>query len=151
MRDWLFVEDHCGALDLVLRRGKLGETYNIGASTERTNLQVVTAICAILDRLCPDLPHRPCTELIRFVADRPGHDRRYAVDAGKLRAQLGWAPQVEFEAGLEQTVRWYLAHPEWPPADAAPDNRRRGLRRSTGAAARETRLADAPLAERCPV
>ncbi len=133
VRDWLFVEDHCRALELVLQRGEPGETYNIGGDAERTNLQVVRAICSTLDRLCPDLPRRPCAELIHFVEDRPGHDRRYAVDASKLRNGLGWTPTVDFEKGLEQTIRWYLANPKWPHGlEAGYDERRLGLTKAQG-------------------
>jgi len=113
IRDWLFVEDHCEALWMVLRAGKPGETYNIGGNCERTNLQVVEQICATVDRLRPDLAHGPCKGLIRFVQDRPGHDRRYAIDAGKIRQQLGWRPRQDFESGLERTVRWYLENGDW--------------------------------------
>jgi dTDP-glucose 4,6-dehydratase len=113
VRDWLFVEDHCRALRLVLSRGTPGEVYNVGGRSERTNLDVVQAICQIVDRLRPDLPHVPSASLVEFVADRPGHDRRYAIDASKIAAQLGWQPQVDFHAGLERTVRWYLENQAW--------------------------------------
>ncbi|MBA4107476.1 MAG: dTDP-glucose 4,6-dehydratase [Pirellula sp.] len=113
VRDWLFVEDHCRALRLVANQGVPGETYNIGGNSERTNLDVVKQICRIVDHLRPDLPHFPCDSLINFVADRPGHDRRYAIDAGKIRRELGWEPQQTFEGGLAATVAWYLANSEW--------------------------------------
>ncbi len=113
VRDWLYVEDHCRAVRTVLARGTPGEVYNIGADCERTNLDVVREIAAMVDRLRPDLPHRPCASLITFVTDRPGHDRRYAIDAAKLRRQLGWEPQEDFQSGLERTVRWYLENPAW--------------------------------------
>jgi dTDP-glucose 4,6-dehydratase len=112
-RDWLFVEDHCAAIRTVLAGGHPGEVYNIGGNCERTNLQVVRAICAAVDRLCPGLAHGSCDKLITFVKDRPGHDRRYAIDAGKIRRELGWQPSVTFEEGLERTVAWYLANPVW--------------------------------------
>jgi len=113
VRDWLFVDDHCEAIDTVLSRGVVGECYNVGGNTERTNLDIVRTICTIVDRLCPDLPHGPCESLITFVKDRPGHDRRYAIDASKIQQQLGWEPQTDFEKGIETTVRWYLENTQW--------------------------------------
>jgi dTDP-glucose 4,6-dehydratase len=113
IRDWLFVEDHCQAIRTVLGRGRPGEVYNIGGNCERTNLDVVQTICATVNRLRPGLPHAPCASRIAFVKDRPGHDRRYAIDAGKIQCELGWAPRETFESGLEQTVRWYLDHAAW--------------------------------------
>ncbi|MGE0606509.1 MAG: dTDP-glucose 4,6-dehydratase [Pirellulales bacterium] len=110
VRDWLHVDDHASALLLVAARGRLGETYNIGGQNEWTNVQVVRAICQILDELQPYSPHLPHESLISFVADRPGHDRRYAVDARKLTRELGWQPQETFETGLRKTVAWYLEH-----------------------------------------
>ncbi|QDU75408.1 dTDP-glucose 4,6-dehydratase 2 [Bremerella volcania] len=112
VRDWLFVEDHCQAIQTVLDRGTPGEVYNIGGNAERTNLQVVETICDIVGRLCPDLPYNP-RDLITFVQDRPGHDLRYAIDAGKIRQELGWQPTQDFASGLENTVRWYLENCEW--------------------------------------
>jgi dTDP-glucose 4,6-dehydratase len=113
IRDWLYVEDHCRAIRAVLARGKPGEVYNIGGNCERANLDVVRTICGIVDQLRPDLPHRPCQSLIAYVADRPGHDRRYAIDAAKIRDQLQWEPRECFESGLRRTVQWYLEHSEW--------------------------------------
>jgi dTDP-glucose 4,6-dehydratase len=113
VRDWLYVKDHCAAIGLVLQRGRAGETYNIGGDSERTNLDVVTSICRILDELRPPQDRRPLASLVRFVEDRPGHDRRYAIDARKIRSELGWAPRETFESGLRKTVEWYLSHPEW--------------------------------------
>jgi dTDP-glucose 4,6-dehydratase len=113
IRDWLFVEDHCHAIRKVLFDGTPGEVYNIGGSCERTNLEVVHAICATVDRLRPGLPHAPCSSLVTFVKDRPGHDRRYAIDSSKIRRELGWQPQQNFESGLELTVRWYLENAAW--------------------------------------
>ena len=113
VRDWLFVEDHARALRLVLERGRAGETYNVGGNAERTNIAVGRAICAILDDLVPDSPHVPHARLITFVADRPGHDRRYAIDAAKIRRELGWTPTESFETGLRKTVAWYLANGAW--------------------------------------
>ena len=113
VRDWLHVEDHCRAIRAVLSGGEPGEAFNVGGDCQRTNLDVVRMICQTVDRLRPDLPHVPCESLIRFVADRPGHDRRYAIDAGKIRSRLGWTPRVDFASGIEQTVRWYLDNSEW--------------------------------------
>ncbi len=113
VRDWLFVDDHAAALRLVLAEGRVGETYNIGARSERTNLDVVRGICAILDELVPSSPHRPHEKLITHVADRPGHDLRYAIDPGKIMSELGWRPRESFESGLRKTVAWYLANREW--------------------------------------
>lgn len=112
VRDWLYVEDHARALRLVLERGTVGETYNIGGLAERSNLEVVRTICAILDRLRPD-PAGPYERLITFVEDRPGHDLRYAIDPGKVERELGWRPRESFDSGLEKTVRWYLDNPGW--------------------------------------
>ncbi|MBP0443550.1 dTDP-glucose 4,6-dehydratase [Roseomonas sp. SSH11] len=111
IRDWLFVEDHVRALVAAVTRGRVGETYNIGGRSERTNLQVVHAICDTLDRLRP--ADRPRRELITFVADRPGHDRRYAIDPGKAERELGWRSSVTFEQGIERTIRWYLENEAW--------------------------------------
>jgi dTDP-glucose 4,6-dehydratase len=112
VRDWLYVLDHCAAVRLALDKGRPGETYNIGGSCERTNIDVVQQICAILDRVQPRAGGR-YAELITFVKDRPGHDRRYAIDSAKARKELGWRPQESFESGLEKTVRWYLANRAW--------------------------------------
>ncbi|PWG61461.1 dTDP-glucose 4,6-dehydratase [Sediminicurvatus halobius] len=112
VRDWLYVEDHARALRMILERGALGETYNVGGLNERNNLEVVQTVCGILDRLMPD-PRSPREQLIRFVTDRPGHDQRYAIDATKIRRELGWEPHESFETGLEKTVQWYLDNPEW--------------------------------------
>ena len=113
VRDWLYVEDHCRAIRAVLARGTPGEVYNVGGDCERTNLAVVRTISAIVDRLRPAAADRPSASLIRFVPDRPGHDRRYAIDAGKVRERLGWTPRESFESGLEHTVRWYIDHRAW--------------------------------------
>jgi dTDP-glucose 4,6-dehydratase len=113
VRDWLHVEDHARALRRVLAAGRSGETYNIGGASERANLEVVEAICAAVDRLRPGLPHAPCRSLITFVADRPGHDRRYAIDATRIGRELDWRPEHGFDAGLEQTVHWYLDNLDW--------------------------------------
>jgi len=112
VRDWLYVLDHCAAVRLALDKGRPGETYNIGGNSERTNIDVVQQICAILDRAQPRAGGR-YADLVTFVKDRPGHDRRYAIDSRKIRAELGWSPQESFESGLEKTVRWYLANRAW--------------------------------------
>jgi dTDP-glucose 4,6-dehydratase len=112
VRDWLFVEDHCAAIRRVLEAGKPGETYNVGGNSERANIDVVTTICDLVDEMRPTAAGRR-RNLITYVQDRPGHDRRYAIDARKLESELGWKPSVGFEDGLRKTVRWYLDHPEW--------------------------------------
>jgi dTDP-glucose 4,6-dehydratase len=112
VRDWLYVLDHCDALRRILEQGKAGHTYNIGGAAERKNIDVVRAVCAILDCERPRASGS-YAEQISFVKDRPGHDRRYAIDGSKLRAELGWAPAQSFETALASTVRWYLDHAEW--------------------------------------
>lgn len=113
VRDWLFVTDHCRAIEVVLENGRLGETYNVGGDAERNNITVVKTICKLLDRKRP-LAETPDREtLITYVKDRPGHDRRYAIDATKLQSELGWKPSVTFEQGIEQTVDWYLDNQDW--------------------------------------
>ena len=113
IRDWLHVEDHAEALLLVLRKGRPGETYNIGGNAERTNIEVVRRICALLDEMLPRSPHRPHDGLVRFVTDRPGHDARYAIDASKIQKELGWTPRHDFDEGLRATVRWFLDNRQW--------------------------------------
>jgi dTDP-glucose 4,6-dehydratase len=113
VRDWLYVGDHARALRLVLERGQVGETYNIGGHNEKTNLEVVHGLCAILDELVAGSPRRPHESLISFVQDRPGHDRRYAIDASRIQRELGWTPSQTFESGLRQTVQWYLDNRHW--------------------------------------
>jgi len=113
VRDWLYVADHCDAVRLVLEKGVVGESYNIGGRCEMTNLQVVASLCAILDELCPTSRFLPHNALVTLVADRPGHDRRYAMDITKINRELGWSPQESFQSGLTKTVRWYLANPQW--------------------------------------
>lgn len=113
VRDWLFVEDHCAALRCVLKSGRPGETYNIGGNSERRNIEVVNAICDILDELRPDSSIGSRRKLITYVKDRPGHDRRYAIDATKIARELNWQPSLQFESGIRKTIEWYLAHLDW--------------------------------------
>jgi dTDP-glucose 4,6-dehydratase len=114
VRDWLYVVDHCAAILRVLQAGRVGETYNIGGNNEKQNLEVVHTICDLLDVKVGLLPDgQPRRALIRFVTDRPGHDRRYAIDASKIRNELGWEPSLTFEQGIDQTIDWYLAHRDW--------------------------------------
>jgi dTDP-glucose 4,6-dehydratase len=113
VRDWLHVDDHCRALREILARGRPGQTYNIGGRSERSNLDVVHAICETLDELRPRADARPYVSLVAHVKDRPGHDRRYAIDDRKVARELGWRPQVVFEDGIRQTVQWYLDHQDW--------------------------------------
>ena len=116
VRDWLHVEDHCEAIYLVLKNGRPGESYNLGGGNQPSNLAMVEAVCDILDELRPNSAHRPHRQLVRFVEDRPGHDRRYAMDFSKIRRELGWGPRHTLEQGLLDTVNWYLSHPAWVSA-----------------------------------
>jgi dTDP-glucose 4,6-dehydratase len=136
MRDWLYVEDHCRALLRTLERGRPGETYNIGGAPDRTNLTVVETLCAALDRQQPRADNKPYKAQIAFVADRPGHDRRYAIDGGKIARELDWTAEIEFERGLDQTVAWYLANRAWLTAISAAGYKgeRIGLARSAAGA-----------------
>lgn len=113
VRDWLYVIDHCRALETVLDRGRIGETYNVGGGNQRSNLEVVTRLCGLLDELVPESKFRPHLQLVKYVTDRPGHDRRYAIDARKLEGELNWRAQETFETGLRKTVEWYLANSAW--------------------------------------
>lgn len=113
VRDWLFVSDHCEAIRTVLAKGRVGETYNVGGNSERENIQVVKAICALLDQRRPRADGKLRETQITFVTDRPGHDRRYAIDASKLKDELGWEPKHSFEQGIAATVDWYLSHQDW--------------------------------------
>jgi dTDP-glucose 4,6-dehydratase len=113
IRDWLYVGDHCRAIERVLQEGRVGEVYNVGGRGERTNLEVVGKVCSLLDEMVPDSAHVPHEALISFVEDRPGHDRRYAIDASKMERELGWRPQESFESGMRKTVSWYLENREW--------------------------------------
>jgi dTDP-glucose 4,6-dehydratase len=113
VRDWLYVENHAEALHLVFAKGRIGEKYHIGGGAERRNIDVVQQLCTLLDEMLPQSPHRPHRNLISFVADRPGHDERYAMDYGKIKTELGWRPRTSFEEGLRKTVAWYLANRAW--------------------------------------
>jgi dTDP-glucose 4,6-dehydratase len=113
IRDWLFVSDHCAAIRTVLDKGQVGETYNVGGDAERQNIEVVKVICALLDQRRPREDGKPRESQITYVKDRPGHDRRYAIDASKLKRELGWQPTVSFEQGIARTVDWYLANQAW--------------------------------------
>ena len=113
VRDWLYVEDHCAAIQAVLERGRVGETYNIGGNSERANIDVVTTICDLVDEMRPSADGRRRRDLITYVTDRPGHDRRYAINAEKVKRELGWEPAERFESGLRKTVAWYLDHADW--------------------------------------
>jgi dTDP-glucose 4,6-dehydratase len=113
IRDWLYVKDHCSAIRRVLEAGRLGETFNVGGWNEKANIDIVNTVCVLLDELRPRADGRPYAEQITYVADRPGHDRRYAIDARKLAEELGWRPQETFETGIRKTVQWYLDNPEW--------------------------------------
>ena len=112
IRDWLYVKDHCSAIRCVLEKGRLGETYNVGGHNERNNITIVKTICKILDEL---MPHKdgPYADLITFVKDRPGHDRRYAIDPTKITTELGWKPAENFETGIRKTIEWYLENQAW--------------------------------------
>lgn len=127
IRDWLYVADHCRAIRTVLDRGRVGEVYNIGGDSEMTNLEVVQAICAAVDRLQPGLAHAPCTSLITFVKDRPGHDRRYAIDFSKIETELGWKPSLSFHEAIGRTVAWYLDNTTWVANIASGGYRRTRL------------------------
>jgi dTDP-glucose 4,6-dehydratase len=113
IRDWLFVADHCDAIRTVLSRGRVGETYNIGGKNEKRNLEIVDTVCSVLDELKPEDPVVPHRKLITFVQDRPGHDRRYAIDASKIESELGWKPSETFETGIRKTIAWYLENDDW--------------------------------------
>ena len=113
LRDWLFVEDHCSAICRLMEKGTLGETYNIGGWNEMTNLKVVQTLCSILDKLTPRSDGKSYSSQITYVTDRPGHDRRYAIDASKIERELGWRPAETFESGIQKTVEWYLSNQDW--------------------------------------
>ena len=127
VRDWLFVEDHCEAIESVLQTGTVGDCYNVGGNNEQTNIDIVRTICRTVDRLQPGLKHAPCESLITYVKDRPGHDRRYAIDASKIKRELAWEPKQEFVAGVELTVQWYLDNPTWVERVQSGDYQRERL------------------------
>lgn len=131
IRDWLYVKDHCDAIRRVLEAGRVGEVYNVGGNSERQNIEVVQTICRLLDERCPRADGKPRESQIEFVRDRPGHDRRYAVDASKIRKELGWSPAKSFEDGIAATVDWYLANTEWTQRILDGDYRLERLGRET--------------------
>ena len=116
VRDWLYVEDHCRAIRTVLHKGTIGETYNIGGNAEMPNIEIVRLICDLVEQRCPNLKHKPVRSLITHVQDRPGHDRRYAIDTTKIETELGWTPVESFESGMNKTLQWYLGHQDWVQA-----------------------------------
>jgi dTDP-glucose 4,6-dehydratase len=130
VRDWLYVEDHCRAIWRVLEAGRPGQVYNVGGDSERTNLEVVDTLCGLLDQLLPESLHRPHAKLKVFVQDRPGHDRRYAIDATRIKTELGWEPRETFESGMRRTVQWYLEHQDW--CRRVTDGSYRGQRLGSG-------------------
>lgn len=113
VRDWLYVVDHCEAIDLIVRRGEVGRTYNVGGNNEWRNIDVVNLMCDLLEELQPPEPKGRYHDLVTFVSDRPGHDQRYAIDATRIQAELGWEPTHRFEDGLRETIQWYLSHSDW--------------------------------------
>jgi dTDP-glucose 4,6-dehydratase len=134
VRDWLYVDDHCDAICRVLEGGRPGEVYNIGGNCAWTNLDLVRTLCATVDELMPGLPHAPCSSLVTFVTDRPGHDRRYAIDAGKIEHELGWRPTTALAGGLRSTVQWYIDNRGWVDRVTTGKYRRQrlGLARDAG-------------------
>jgi len=132
IRDWLYVVDHCQAIFEVIKQGRLGETYVVGGNNQPTNLMVVKTICEILDEIMPESPYIPHSSLIKFVEDRPGHDRRYAMDIQKIQNELGWSPMFSLEEGLLQTIEWYLNHPEWVSAMQQKEDYRNWMKQNYG-------------------
>ena len=116
VRDWLYVEDHCRAIRAVLHKGTIGETYNIGGNAEMPNIEIVRLICDLVEKHRPDIKHKPLRSLITHVEDRPGHDRRYAIDTTKIESELGWKPLESFESGISKTLQWYFANQAWVQA-----------------------------------
>ncbi|MEK0352757.1 MAG: GDP-mannose 4,6-dehydratase, partial [Nitrosopumilus sp.] len=113
VRDWLYVKDHCDAIDTIIENGTVGETYNVGGNNEIQNIEIVKTICGILDEISPSKNGKSYMELITFVPDRPGHDFRYAIDSSKLKNELNWSPKETFDSGIKKTIDWYLTHQEW--------------------------------------
>ena len=132
VRDWLYVKDHCDAIDTVLQQGQIGETYNIGGNNEIRNIDIVKTICSILDELRPRVTGKPYNELITYVKDRPGHDFRYAIDESKINNDLGWVPKETFETGIRKTIQWYLDNEDWWKRiqDGTYNQERLGLKKS---------------------
>jgi dTDP-glucose 4,6-dehydratase len=124
VRDWVFVEDHCDAVRAVLAKGRVGETYNIGGRSEKRNIEIVETVCSLLDESCPDDPVVPHRKLITFVKDRPGHDRRYAIDGRKIEREVRWEPRETFESGIRKTIEWYLQNEEWVRGVSSGDYRK---------------------------
>ncbi len=141
MRDWLYVDDHCAAIRCVLASGRVGETYNIGGNAECANIEVVRTLCRVLGH---EVGGRDYDALVTFVKDRPGHDRRYAIDASKIRRELGWSPAETFESGLLRTVRWYLANPAWLEAVTSGEYQKWISTQYDAARAGGARMHDAP-------
>lgn len=133
IRDWLYVGDHCRAIRTALARGRVGEVYNVGGDSEKENLEVVHAICRAVDTMLPALAHGPCASLITYVQDRPGHDRRYAIDFTKIRNELGWRPSLSLDQGITRTATWYLNNPEWVANVMSGGYQRTRLGLTTGA------------------
>lgn len=127
IRDWLYVEDHCRAIRTVLYRGTVGETYNIGGNAEMSNIEIVRLVCDLVEKYRPEIEHKPCRSLITHVQDRPGHDRRYAIDTTKIERELDWKPRESFESGMDKTLRWYLDHQDWVRAVSEDNYDRRRL------------------------
>lgn len=113
IRDWLYVEDHCRAIRTVLHKGRIGETYNIGGNAEMANIEIVRQICELVEKYRPEIGHKPVASLITHVRDRPGHDRRYAIDTTKIETELAWKPFESFESGMLKTLQWYLNNQDW--------------------------------------
>jgi dTDP-glucose 4,6-dehydratase len=134
IRDWLYVQDHCSAIRRVLEAGKVGETYNVGGWNEKANIDIVKTVCALLDEMHPRADGQGYAGQITYVADRPGHDRRYAIDASKIHQELGWKPAESFETGIRKTVRWYLDNPQWV-ANVQSGSYRQWLNQQYGTAA----------------
>lgn len=132
IRDWLYVEDHCEAIWCVIKRGRVGQTYNIGGGSQPTNLEIIEKLCALIDQMRPDSPYVPHRQLKKFVADRLGHDRRYAIDCSKICRELGWKSNQNLETGLKKTIEWYLGNPEWVSAIRGEGDYKQWIERNYG-------------------